>query len=70
MDDQSVSRFWDNYILKTKTYHVKDSSVRWYVRDVEKYIKDNKDVRLALHTAENLTNYLKDKSRNGPNDLG
>lgn len=65
MNDQSVSRFWDNYILKTKAYRVKDASARWYVRNAERYIKDHQDLRLSLHTAEDLSNYLKDKGRNG-----
>lgn len=64
MTDQSVSRFWDDYILKTKTYRVKESSVRWYVRNAERYIKDHQDQRLSLHTVEMLDDYLKDKSRN------
>ena len=54
MDDQSVSRFWDNYILKTKAYRVKEASVRWYVRYAERYIKDHQDLRLSLQTADNL----------------
>jgi len=65
MVDQSVSRFWDNYILKTKAYRIKESSARWYVRNAERYIKDHHDLRLASHTAENLSDYLKDKGRNG-----
>lgn len=64
MTDQSVSRFWDNYILKTKVYRVKESSTRWYVRYAESYIKDHQDQRLSLHTVEMLDSYLKDKSRN------
>ena len=64
MADQSVSRFWDNYIIKTKSYRIKPDSARWYVRNVERYIKDHKDSRLALHTSENLDNYLSDKSNN------
>ena len=64
MTDQSESRFWDNYILKTRAYRVKDTSARWYVRNAERYIKDHKDVRLSQHSAQNMEDYLKDKSRN------
>ena len=66
MVDQSVSRFWDNYIIKTKAYRVKESAVKWYVRNAERYIKDHEDLRLSLHTSEYVENYLNDKSRNAP----
>jgi len=29
MKDQSVSRFWDNYIVKTKSYKIKSSVARY-----------------------------------------
>lgn len=64
MTDQSVSRFWENYILKTRAYRIKNASMRWYVRHAERYIKDHHDVRLSLHTTQNLEDYLKDKDRN------
>lgn len=58
MTDQSVSRFWDNYIYKTKAYGVKRDAARWYVRHAEKYIKSKPNVRLVEHTAHDLENYL------------
>ena len=39
MDDQSVSRFWDNFISKLKGYGVKPKLVRWSVRHAEQFIK-------------------------------
>jgi len=63
MTDHSVSRFWDKYISKTMAYGVKKTSVRWYVRDVEAYIKAHKNIRLAQHTADNVEQYLKVKGR-------
>lgn len=64
MVDQSVSRFWDNFITKTKAYHVKESATKWYVRNAERYIRDRENLRLSLHTSEHVENYLKDKGRN------
>ena len=64
MNDQTVSRFWDNYINKTKAYGVKLTVVRWYVKHAESYIKAHPDTRLAQHTVENVELYLRDKGRN------
>jgi len=61
MTDQSVSRFWDNFIYKTKRYGVKPDSARWYVRHAEAYIKTKPDVRLAEHSAHDVEHYLQMK---------
>ncbi len=61
MTDQSVSRFWDNYIYKTKIYGIKRESARWYVRHAERYIKSMPNVRLAEHSAHDVENYLRAK---------
>lgn len=63
MSDQSISRFWDDFINKTKAYGVKQSAVRWYVRHAESYIKAYPDLKLAKHSTQNLEKYLKDKGR-------
>lgn len=63
MVDQSISHFWDNFIEKTKTYEIKRSAAKWYVRHAENYIKAHKSRRLASHTAEDLDKYLKGKGR-------
>lgn|GEM_PF-1069626 len=62
--NDSVSRFWEHYILKTKRYALKDPAVRWYVRHAEEYIKRYSSVRLRAHTADMLTSYLSEKGRN------
>ena len=62
--DDSVSRFWDRYIFKTKSYVKNDTAARWYVRHAEQYIKAHPEHRLSTHTMEMLTAYLKDKGRN------
>jgi len=64
MNDESVSRFWDNYIDKTKAYNVKPKVARWYVRHAESYIKANPNLRLSQHSAEIIEKYLKEKGRN------
>lgn len=63
MTDQSVSRFWDNYIYKTKAYSIKSDAARWYVRHVEHYIKAHKNHKLGLHQAIDIEKYLKEKGR-------
>ena len=63
MENPSVSRFWDKYILKTSSYDIKDERIKWYVRDAEYYINAHKSKRLALHTANDVESYLKTKGR-------
>jgi len=64
MPDESVSRFWDKFIQKTKSYGAKDSAVKWYVRHAEGYIKAHVGVRLAEHTGDQVRAYLDEKGRN------
>lgn len=64
MSDQSVSRFWDKFIYKTRAYDVKPNAVRWYVRHAECYINAHKGIKLACHTQEQVEKYLNDKGRN------
>lgn len=66
MNDPSIARFWDKYILKTKSYDIKRHQAYWYVRHAEAYIKAAKGVRLSAHTPARLEVYLSgkyDKSR-------
>lgn len=63
MTDQSKSRFWDNYIVKTKSYGVKNHLVRWYVKHAEDYIKAHSGTKLADHTAVFVEQYLAEKGR-------
>ena len=64
MHDQSLSRFWDDYIAKTKSYKIKSSVARWYVRHAEDYIKSHASLRLAQHSVLQMEKYLKEKGRN------
>lgn len=63
MDDPSVSRFWDKYISKTKTYGINPKAARWYVRHSEDYIKAHPGQRLATHSPPDLEKYLRAKGR-------
>ena len=63
MNDESVSRFWDNYIHTTKSYNVKPNVARWYVRHAEAYIKAHSKLRLSQHSTEQIESYLKEKGR-------
>lgn len=60
----SVSRFWDKFIYKTKSYGVNEKAARWYVRHAEQYIKAHSDIRLKSHSEDMVNLYLKDKGRN------
>ncbi len=64
MDDQAISRFWDDFIEKLGAYQVKPDVVRWYVRHAEQYIKAHSEHRLTTHTPQNVEQYLKIKGRN------
>lgn len=61
MTDQSIARFWDKYIVKTKAYGVKPKATRWYVRHAEAYIAHWPDIRLSQHSASRLERYLSEK---------
>jgi integron integrase len=65
MQKEKISRFWDNYVQKTKSYNLPGGSVRWYVKHAERYIKAHPGRRLAHHTAQNLSDYLNDLGRTG-----
>jgi len=61
MHDQSVSRFWEKFIHKTKSYDIKPDVARWYVRHAEAYIKSHK-IKLAQHSAHDVEKYLNKKA--------
>ncbi|MDH5767203.1 MAG: integron integrase, partial [Gammaproteobacteria bacterium] len=64
MISNSVSRFWDKYIIKTKAYGIKGSAVRWYVRHAEDYIKSYPGIRLAQHSKQDVDKFFEEKGRN------
>ena len=64
MNDQAVSRFWDNFISKLTSYGVKPGVLRWHVLHVEQYIKAHSHIKLAQHNALTVEIYLKNKGRN------
>lgn len=64
MEDASVSRFWDKFSKKSKSYGVKPDSIIWMIRHAEGYIKYYPNVRLAEHKSDYVTKYLKVKHRN------
>lgn len=61
--DIKIARFWDKYTEKSIVYGVKQHTVKWYVRNVEQYIKSHPE-RLHTHTAETVDKYLQAKGRN------
>ncbi len=63
MSDLTNSHFWEKYISKTTKYKIKAPAAKWYVRNAEVYIKTHKSKRIKYHTADDVNNYLKMKSR-------
>ena len=61
--DESIARFWDNYISKTNTCNVADHAQRWYVKHVEAYINAHPGCRLADTEPDNVTHYLEEIGR-------
>jgi len=64
MNDQNIARFWENYINNTVTYNINPKVTRWYVRHVEQYIKSYPNLKLALHSPEQIEYYFREKGRN------
>lgn len=63
MNNQSITRFWDNFISKTKNNGIQPTAVRWYVRHTEGYIKAHSEHRLSNHSSRDVEQYLRDKGR-------
>ena len=61
----SISRFWERFTEKSKTYGIKPSAIRWHVKHAEAYIQAHPGRRLAMHGPGDLTTYLEGKSRDG-----
>lgn len=64
MDDQAVTRFWDNYIEQLKRYGIAPKLLRWHVRHAEQYIQAHPRHRLAAHSAVDVERFLQEKGRN------
>ena len=59
----SVSRFWDNYLFILKKNAISKSSIPWYRKHTEAYIKANKGTPLIDQTAQDIDRYLNAKGR-------
>jgi hypothetical protein len=64
MDDQTISRFWDNYLEKLNSDGVKPAVLHWHVHHREQYINVCLDRCLATHRAQDIECDLQDKGRN------
>ncbi len=58
MANDILARFWDYFIVKTKSYNMSDYTARQYVRHVKAYIKHFPDLRLKHHTGNEVEKYL------------
>lgn len=65
LDQELVSRFWDNYINTLVDQEVKESVRRWYVKRVEQYIQHYPDERLRTHTAQHVVDFFTEIGREG-----
>jgi len=54
----SITRFWEKYIDKSRLYTSKDIVFRYYVLRAEHYIKSHEGLRLAQHKASHVRDYL------------
>ena len=64
MENLSISRFWEKYSINSKKYGIKEDATIWMIRHAEAYIKYHPNDKLSSHTAEFVTQYLKNKYRN------
>lgn len=60
---ESIDRFWDQYIQFLIKQNVNKKELRWYVRRSEQYIAHNPDKRLAEHSSQDVTAYLRQQGR-------
>lgn len=61
--NDSVSRFWDNYISKITENNVPEGARRWYVRHLEVFIQSREGRRLAATTREDVEIYIDEIGR-------
>jgi len=61
--DDAIARFWDKYIEKTVTYDVTERARRWYVKNVEHFIKAFPETRLQSISCDDMCAYLKGLGR-------
>lgn len=54
----SVRRFWHNYLSVLEKYRITESVRPWYRRHVERYIAAHQGRRLAVHSAQDVDDYL------------
>ena len=59
MNEDSVARFWDNFIQKSKRSGVRVSAIRWHVLHAEAYIKAHPRLRLSARSGKRP--YSKDR---------
>ena len=58
-----IDRFWTQYIDQLRRKGVKETVIRWYVIQVEQYIKAHSNKRLAHHTINDVETYFHQVSR-------
>jgi integron integrase len=56
-------RFWENFMERARAKGVKENAIRWYVRRAEAYLKAFLGKRLASHSVDDVTGYLKQIGR-------
>ncbi len=59
----SVDRLWDNYLFILKKNAISKSSIPWYRKHAEAYIKANEGTLLSDQTPQDVDCYLNAKGR-------
>lgn len=63
MMDSSISRFWDQYISKTRNYNLRKGASRWYVKHTEACINFHSGLKLIQHQPEHIESFFTYKSK-------
>ncbi len=62
--EAAIAKFWDKYIDIIHKKGIKEPFDRWFVIRARQYIEAFPDKRLALHSTDDLTEYLEILGRN------
>ena len=57
-NNPSVARFFNNYLNCLKKTNVKPSLHRWYIKHLERYIKQQNGVKIKLSPPDTINKYL------------
>ena len=59
VDNRDIKQFWDKYLSLLVKHGVSQKNTRWYVIRAENYIKAYPKKKLALHSHDDVSDYLR-----------